>query len=146
MAASHQQRIEEYKADIEAKRAEVDALESLQTEISSADAIGDTRLSELFHEARTTSKGHWRSVTAFCDIEDGEVVVKSIDKLSEGRWSPGVRKRYDVAIHVGVRPFMGSADFKHTVEDNIQQHIQGRTGTIESLRSSIKNIEHYADQ
>lgn len=141
MAASHQTKIEEYKAKIEAKNAEIEALETLQDEISSADKIAETRLSKLFHEARTTKKGHWKSVTAFCDIEDGEIVVKSLDKISDGRWSPETRQRYDVLISVGVRPFMEARNFKRTVQDDITQAIQGRQNTIGNLDSMIHQIE-----
>ena len=141
MAASHQTKIEEHKAKIEAKNAEIEALETLQDEISSADKIAETRLSKLFHEARTTKKGHWKSVTAFCDIEDGEIVVKSLDKISDGRWSPETRQRYDVLISVGVRPFMEARNFKRTVQDDITQAIQGRQNTIGNLDSMIHQIE-----
>ena len=98
---------------------EVTAIEEVEQELQNADSIGDTRLSKLFHEARTTSNDHWQTVSAFCNIIDGELTVDHLDKLSAGRWSPETRQRYDVIISVGIRPFMRPDDFKDRMKSEL---------------------------
>lgn len=140
MAASHQSS-DDVEAKIEATNAEIEAIEALEDEIKNADAIGDTRLSGLFHEARTTSKGHWKKVSAFCNIEDGEIVVDHLDKLSDGRWSPETRNRYDLVISVGIRPFMDSAEFRRAASDDLRQAEAGRANTVGNLETTLKRME-----
>jgi len=64
MAASHRSS-DDVEAKIEATNAEIAAIEALEDEIDNAETIGETRLSGLFHEARTTKKGHWKTASAF---------------------------------------------------------------------------------
>jgi len=140
MAASHRSS-DDVEAKIEATNAEIEAIEALEDEIQNADAIGDTRLSGLFHEARTTSARHWKTVSAFCNIEDGEIVVDHLDKLSDGRWSPETRNRYDVVLHVGIRPFMSSSEFRQTIKDELWQSKSGRINTVENLKTTLTRME-----
>lgn len=140
MAASHQSR-DEIEGQIEDKQQEIDAIAELEIEIMESDSIGETRLSGLFHEARTTSADHWSSVSAFCQIEDGEVVVDHLDKLSDGRWAPEVRDRYDVIIGVSIRPFMDSQQFRHAVESEISQAKRGREQGIQHREDQIARME-----
>jgi len=134
------------KAEIEAKlaeiNAEIEAIEALEEEIRTADTIGDTRLSKLFHEARTTSASYWSTATAFCQIEDGEVVVKSLDKLSDGRWAPETRHRFDVILSVGIRPFMSSELFIDAIESELWQNKAGRLENKGHYENHLKLIEH----
>jgi len=140
MAASHRSS-DDVEAKIDATNAEIAAIEALEDEIDNAETIGETRLSGLFHEARTTSKGHWKKVSAFCNIEDGEIVVETLDKLSDGRWSPETRNRYDVVISVGIRPFMESSEFRRAAKDDLSQAKMGRVNTVGNLETTLKRME-----
>jgi hypothetical protein len=100
------------------------ALESLDEAMQNCDSVGDTRLSGLFHEARTTSPSHWRTVTAFCDLEDGELQVTTICKLSDGRWAPETRDAHDVVLNMSINPFMRGDYFCHCVRDDISEKIR----------------------
>jgi hypothetical protein len=110
--------------------AEYGAYDRLTSALESAERIGETRLSKLFHEARTTRKGHWKTVSAFCRISESEesdeavVEVDHLDKLSEGRWRPEVRRRYDLVLSVPVRPFMEADTFRSYVRDDIRRAMQ----------------------
>jgi len=131
----------ELENKLETVAAEVEALETLQEEIKTCGGIGDTILSGLFHEARTDSGQHWKKVTAFCNIEDGELVVDHTDKLSDGRWAPQTRKAHDVLISVRVQPFMSTEEFKHKVESDLQQAIQGRAQTKADLNRQLSRMD-----
>jgi hypothetical protein len=130
-------------------QAEVDATIQTLTEfnetIQSADAIGETKLSGVFHKARTTRKGKWTTVSAFCKIEDGEVVVKEVSGLRDGRWSPDKRSRYDLVIHVNVRPFMSTREFKRCVDDRINGKLQALQTTKMNIRDRERREEYHAD-
>ena len=121
--------------------ATADALEELREEVMEADQIGDTRLSKLFHEARTNRPDTWKSVTAFIDIEDGEDVVDSVSKLRDGRWAPETRSRHDALVSVGVRPFMEADIFKSLVRDDLEQRIRGARANASEKRDAAKVIE-----
>lgn len=135
-AAEHRQRAEEYEAQI-------DALEDLRHEVMEADSIGDTRLSELFHEARTNRPDVWNSATAFIVVEDGEAVVDHVSKLREGSWSPETRDRFDALISVGVRPFMDTAEFRDWVDYQVQEAIQGASQNAHHARETAEHIERH---
>lgn len=143
MAASHRSS-DDVEAKIEATNAEIAAIEDLEDEIKNAETIGETRLSGLFHEARTTSKGHWKTVSAFCNIEDGEIVVDHLDKLSAGGWSPETRNRYDVILSVGVRPFMATDDFQNRIENELWNAKAPRLQTRERAEGDLKMLEYEA--
>jgi hypothetical protein len=101
------------------------ALESLDETMQNCDSVGDTRLSGLFHEARTTSPGYWTTVTAFCDLDaDGELEVTSICKLSDGRWAPETRDAHDVILHMSINPFMRGDYFCDRVRDDISEQVR----------------------
>ena len=146
MARSHETQATEAREKATELETEIEALEDLRDEVLDADRIGDTRLSKLFHEARTTRKGHWKTVSAFIRIEDGEAVVDHLDKLSDGHWSPETRQRYDAIIGVGVRPFMESAMFKSMVRDAIQHNIDGARQNLQHYREDAKTHEHMAER
>ena len=141
MAQDSQQRIDEAREKAEQYEAEAEALEALRDEVLNADRIADTRLSGLFHEARTTRKGYWKSVHAFVNIgEDGKVVVDSLDKLSDGYWSPETRDRYDAILSVPVRPFMETDMFKSIIRDEISQAVSPRRQNAHRYREDAKTL------
>jgi len=134
--------LDEYETKLNAIDVEIEAIEALENEIQNAETIGETRLSGLFHEARTTKKGHWKTVSAFCNIENGELVVDHLDKLSDGRWSPQTRNRYDVILSTGVIPFMESERFRQSMKDNLWQHKAPRLQTREFIEDDRKMTEY----
>lgn len=144
MAGSHETRAAEKREKANEYDAVADALEALREEVMEADRIGDTQLSKLFHEARTNRPDAWKSATAFIDIEDGEAVVDSVSKLRDGRWSPETRNRHDALVTVGVRPFMGTSEFKAAVRDDLEQRIRGARANANSAREAANVIEHRA--
>jgi len=107
-------------------QAEYRAYDELKSELEEAERVGETRLSELFHEARTT-RSHWKTVSAFCRVSESdesgeaEVEVDHIDKLSDGRWSPETRQRYDLVLSVPVQPFMEADGFRSYVRGDLQR-------------------------
>lgn len=145
MAASHQQRADENREIADRLEAKADALEALLEEIKTAETIGETRLSKLFHEARTTSKRQWSTVTAFVDIEDGEAEVRSIDKLSAGTWSPETRERYDLVLSVGIRPFMDSEMFVDTISWKLEDISRTARANAAQYRQDADAIERRAE-
>jgi len=126
---------------LETVSAEIDAIKTLQEEIKACDRIGDTVLSGLFHEARTGSGRHWNQVTAFCNIERGELIVDHTDKISDGRWSPDTRRRFDVLVTVRVQPFMPTQEFKFAVDSDLQQAIQARMETKSGIERQLNHSE-----
>jgi hypothetical protein len=124
-ASSQAEREREIKAEVARKREIKAALESLDETMQNCDSVGETRLSGLFHVARTTSQRHWKTVTAFCDLDDdGELAVTSVCKLSDGRWAPETRDAHDVIINMSINPFMRGDYFCHCVRDDISEKIR----------------------
>lgn len=137
MAASHQTRAEEQREKADEYEAVLEALEELRDEVLEADQIGETRLSKLFHEARTSRKSSWKKATAFVDVEDGEAVVDSVAKIREGRWAPETTKPHDAVVSVGIRPFMETDVFKSMIRDRLERDIRGaRTNAADAERSA----------
>lgn len=121
---------------------QIEALEALRNEVLEADRIGETRLSELFHEARTSRPDVWKSATAFINIVDGEAVVDHVEKLRDGYWSPETRDRFDALISVGVRPFMDSATFRGWAGDEITQKQAALAQNAHAAREHADYLEH----
>lgn len=134
-------RIEKLREDIDEYEARLAAIEDLRDEVLEADSIGETRLSGLFHEARTNRPDDWSTATAFVTVEDGEARVEEVSKLRDGRWTPETRSRYDHTISVGIRPFMESDDFRGRIRGELSQAVQGLTANIEMAREQIQRLE-----
>lgn len=145
MARSHQERAEEMREKADEYEAEIEALEALKEEVQTAERIGDTKLSSLFHEARTNRAGTWTKASAFVNIEDGEAVVEKVSKLREGRWAPRTRDRYDAVISVGVRPFMETDVFKSLVRDSLSQQIMGARSSYQNAQQRAEDLENIAE-
>ncbi len=112
-------------SQVERQREIKAALESLDEAMQNCESVGDTRLSGLFHEARTTSTRHWKTVTAFCDLDaDGELEVTKVSKLSDGRWAPETRDAHDVILNMSIDPFMRGDYFCHCVRDDISEKVR----------------------
>lgn len=146
MARSHQDRAAEAEQKANDYQIQKDALTDLKTEVMNADRIGETRLSKLFHEARTTRKGHWKSVHAFITINDGVAEVDHLDKLTDGYWPPETRNRYNAIVSVGVRPFMETDIFKSLVRDDIQRAIDGLKQNEQRYREDAKTHRYMAEE
>jgi hypothetical protein len=146
MARSHEERAEEQREKAAEYDAVADALEQLRDELLEADSIGETRLSELCHEARTNRPDTWNSATAFVDVDEGEAVVDSVSKLREGSWSPETRDRYDALVSVGVRPFMETSMFRSWAGDDLRQAIQGARQNAQQARRAADDIERLAER
>lgn len=134
--------VEELREKVTVYEATAQALEDLRDEVREADSIGETRLSKLFHEARTSRKRTWKSATAFIDIEDGEAVVDSVSKIRDGRWTPETLAAHDTTITVPVRPFMDTQMFRRAVADRINQTLQGVQGNQADAERMIEQIKH----
>lgn len=146
MARSRQERAEEQREKAKQYDVVATALEDLRDEVNNADSIGETRLSELFHEARTNRPDIWKSASAFVDIEDGEAVVKDVSKLRDGRWAPEVRDRHDAVVSVGVRAFMETDIFKSLARDDLHQRIQAakqNAGTCRMRAEDLENLQEH---
>jgi hypothetical protein len=122
------------------------ALAELRDEVLEADSIGETRLSKLFHEARTNRPDNWSAVTAFIDVEDGEAVVSKVSKLREGDWTPETRKRHDALISIGIRPFMDSDMFRTWAQGQIDQVRLGLEDNASHYEERAHMSEHYGDE
>jgi hypothetical protein len=133
--SSQAEREREIKAEVARKREIKAALESLDEAMQNCDSVGDTRLSGLFHEARTTSPGYWKTVTAFCDLDaNGELEVTKVSKLSDGRWAPETRDAHDVVLNMSINPFMRGDYFCDRVRDDISKKIRHIDMRIEGHR------------
>jgi hypothetical protein len=111
------------------------ALESLDETMQNCDSVGETRLSGLFHVARTTSQRHWKTVTAFCDLDDdGELQVTKVSKLNDGRWAPETRNAHDVILNMSINPFMRGDYFCDRVRDDISEQVRHIDMKIEGHR------------
>lgn len=146
MAASYQTRAENAREKADEYEAVAEALEELREEVLEADQIGETRLSKLFHEARTNRKSTWNKATAFVDIEDGEAVVDSVSKLRDGRWSPETTKQHDAVVSVGIRPFMATDVFQSMVRDSLEQAIRGNRQNAGDAEKRAEDLERRAEQ
>lgn len=122
-------------AKIEELRNEIEVLEDLDEDVQDADSIAETVLSELFHEARTTSKRHWKSASAFVNIDEDGIDVDHVEKISDGHWSPETRNRYDAIVSVPILPFMVTPEFKQAVRAELRQQIQGRQDNLSNLET-----------
>jgi hypothetical protein len=112
------------------------ALESLDETMQNCDSVGETRLSGLFHVARTTSQRHWKTVTAFCDLDDdGELQVTKVSKLNDGRWAPETRDAHDVILNMSINPFMRGDYFCDRVRDDISEQVRHIGTKIRRLES-----------
>lgn len=122
MARSHAERATEYrKKESEAYRV-ADALDQLRDNLLTADSIGKTKLSGLFHEARTTGDDR-ATATAFVDVEDGEAVVDGVSILREGQWTPETRDMHDELLNVPTKPFMTSREFKRIAVGELRRAV-----------------------
>ena len=117
-----------------------DALEDLLAEVETADSIGETRLSTLFHEARTNSAEGTAYVTTFIDVEDGVAVVRDV-KLRDGQWSAEMRSQYDALLSVLVEPLMDSSEFTETLRYNVQYLIRGARNNATECRQRADDLE-----
>lgn len=111
-------------SDKAANERKIEALNGLRDDVLNTGSIGETALSELFYEARTTTPNYWNSVTAFIDIDDGVVEIDRVKKLMSGRWDPQTRSRHDMLISVNIIPFMESRVFRDVVTSQIDEEIR----------------------
>jgi hypothetical protein len=138
-------RMDELAQDMDDVQSELDAIESFEDDLKNADSFGETQLSELFHESRTTSTRHWNHVTAFCRITDDGVEVANVDKLSDGRWSPETRDRYDILVSVPVKPFKSATEFWREVQDDLRQKKQSLENKKCNIQTTMQAVEHRGD-
>lgn len=115
------------------------ALEKLQDEMRDADSIGETRLSGLFHEARTSSERTWSRATAFLDVEGSEAMVSTVAKIRDGRWAPQTRDAHSVEVTVPVCSFMSSDEFRRIAVQRIDRAIRAEQQAAEQHRNAPKH-------
>lgn len=145
MAESYATRAAEKREKVESYEQDIAAVEAFKAEIKSAETLGETALSGLFHEARTNKKSVWSGATAFCDIVDGEVVVDDVRKIREGDWTPETRERYDMLLTLPVRPFMETDICKSFIRDNLEQKLLSLRETAHSYRRAAEDLEQLAE-
>lgn len=142
----HKRKAEEYRKKAEECRAKADAILDLRDELLESERVGDTRLSGLFHEARTTPLGSWRAATAFIRIEDGVARVEKVLKLQEGRWSPETHHGYDVLLNMSIKPFMDSDYFRDVIGDKLREDARMISASVENFEESANTHEHLAER
>lgn len=79
-----------------------DAIETIRC----AESLADTAFGTLFHEARTTSRRHYTSVSAVWRVCDGELEVGSVVRTRQGEHYHTRDAPYDGVVSLPVRPFM----------------------------------------
>lgn len=95
---------------------EIAALEELREELEQADTVGDTRLSKLFHEARTADTNIYSGATCSLGLEDKAYVI-DITKTRPGehlRDTPGF-----AAVGCPVKPFMTGERFVDIIDERL---------------------------
>lgn len=101
-------------------------LHRLNDELQNTDKIGNTKLSELFHVARTSSPRNRHSrVDAGIDYADGELNIKILGQLEGGHYRPpDVVNSYDAMLSCAVKPFMTADEFKKRMKNPIKSEAQ----------------------
>ncbi|WP_137289912.1 hypothetical protein [Natronorubrum halophilum] len=110
-----------------------DALEDLRDEVAE-NPIKDSRLETLFDEATTSDPQIWTIVTAFLDIEDGDVVVTEESKLARGKWAPEIVDDCDAMLTVDVTYGQMPDEFKYTVLKKLDGKITDARARAERAR------------
>ncbi|QKY20649.1 hypothetical protein B4589_009755 [Halolamina sp. CBA1230] len=110
---------------------EMAALEELREELEQAESIGDTRLSELFHEARTADTDIYSGATCILGLED-EAYPTDVIKTRPGehlRDNPGF-----AAVSCPAKPFMTSERFVDIVDEQLWSIIDSKQNTLMTLQ------------
>ncbi|WP_121742606.1 hypothetical protein [Natronorubrum halophilum] len=110
-----------------------DALEDLRDEVAE-NPIKDSRLETLFDEATTSDPQIWTIVTAFLDLEDGDLVVTEESKLARGKWAPEIVDDCDAMLTVDVTYGQMPDEFKYTVLKKLDGKITDARARAERAR------------
>lgn len=144
--ADHRDEAEQAREQAAEYREKADAIEDLQDKLRGADSVGETPLSGLFHEARTSSKDNWKAATAFIQVTNTGALVETVEKISEGVWPPETRRRWDVLLSVPIRPFMDAETFRSLAIEGLDQ---SRASFIQSAQRSEQEAathDHLAER
>jgi len=104
---------------------DTNAIEALIREVGTADRLADTPFSALFHEARTTSRRIYSSVTVRVHVEDGEVTVGDPVKTEPGQH---YRPHEGQPIHLRIQPFMDTRTARQEIIRQLRIRYQRVSG------------------
>lgn len=100
-------------ANIDAVEAEIDA-------VKNAESLADTPFSQLFHEARTSSRRYHTGVSIPVRVRNGELQVGSVVKTAQGENHHVRDAPWDATFGLPVKPFMETRVAKQLLVEQLE--------------------------